>query len=328
MNWLKRITLIFLLLSATSCAMAPTEPPPTDITLAEPIQPSPTATASHSPTNTIVASPTGTAGPAGPASRTPRPTNTWMPITPAATPRIVTPWPLADPRNPTGTPLALPDLVWTAGWGEVRELPAGKAAWSPVANDLFLIGCADEAALDLAMLFYLAQAPTFTLTSYETPGFSCSTYHGYTEIDWRPDGQDVFFNALPIEDPDREFYDLGYWAPAYSAYYYLHLSDGLLQQFLDIYWLPEIAGWMNNETVVYLDYFGGGHRNLTILHLPTGETLARSYLYGHWVDSVNSEYVVATSGEIYSLISAVALGLEPVRPIPEPEPPHEWIGPN
>ncbi|MCA9984892.1 MAG: hypothetical protein KDE59_11380 [Anaerolineales bacterium] len=314
MNWHKRITLIFLLLSATSCAMAPTEPPPTDITLAEPIQPSPTATASLSPTDTIAANPTGTPPPAGSASRTPRPTNTWVP-TQAVTPRN-TPIPLAPRPSPTWTPLALPELVWNESWGEVRELPAGKAAWSPVANDLFLIGC-NESASELE--FLMAGAPSFTPRIITPDRFYC-TDRGLINLAWQPNGSTVIFNHLTADHPWQNF-----WPD--SAMYSL-TSDGQELRELSVYGKSlSIHGWMNEDWLVVADQYSGGLHLITVLDVTRDEIPVWARLYAHRVNHVEAEYLASSDGPPEMQLSAVVIYTHTLNPDSDPAIVNEGTGP-
>jgi len=195
---------------------------------------------------------------------------------------------------------------------EIALIDGERAVWSPVANELVLDNCSAISFLNQIpdQYIYLASEPDFIPKTINPPDIFCSAY---TRFEWRPDGQQILFNALPATSPliDSSLLD--------TTFLFMMDRDGAnLSKTNAGGWLFDFYGWMDNDRLVKRSYRGGGNWIVSIYDIETDEELAWAWIFAHKVRAVNSQYVAAESGEPCCNMSAAVFSTVPLRPEPEP----------
>ncbi|MCA9898256.1 MAG: PD40 domain-containing protein [Anaerolineales bacterium] len=251
-----------------------------------------------------------------------------------ATPDVITPSPLATeeasntPLAPTltsmPTPLPLSELIWSESIDVIATTNSQQLIWSPVINEFIVDSCAELPFLDPRpdVFIFVAREPDFKIEGLETSEVFCSEY---TRFEWRPDGQQILFNALPVSSPliESGFFD--------STLLFAMDRDGTNLHMLSTGgWLFRFDGWMNNSRLIKSSYRGGGNWIVSIYDIDSEEELAWAWIYAHLVQDANAQYVATESGEPCCFMSAAVFSTTLLRPEPEPTPElnqREGVGP-
>jgi WD40 repeat protein len=248
------------------------------------------------------------------------------PVTPTPT-STATAQPTAVSQNSvqpvTVTPLPLPPIIWSEQVEVVSVLPAADLRWSPVLNELLATTCAveeTEAELETPLI-YVAAFPDFAPVDFTPDDFACNPLiiGAAPSLSWSPDGEQLLFTGH--FQGQAISYDVGYlWQFARRSRQGQSLP-GVVGRWL------RLAGWMDGRTVVYSSYLGGGHREIVILNVHTGEKIAETTIHVGGVNYVNTHYVATDNGAGYDFfISAAVLSREAITSISE-EAMEIW-GPN
>lgn len=232
------------------------------------------------------------------------------------TPDVFTPSPTATAVAPsvTPTPLSLAELIWSESVEVIATVHGEQLVWSPVSNEFVVDSCTELPFLDPRPDFFVfvAREPGFSLEGLETPDIFCSEY---TRFEWRPDGQQLFFNALPVSSPQIEsgVFD--------STSLFAMDRDGTNLHMLGTSgWLFRFDGWMDNSRLIKSSYRGGGNWIVSVYDIDSEAELAWAWIYAHRVQDANAQYVVTESGEPCCFMSAAVFSTTPLRPNPEPTP--------
>jgi Tol biopolymer transport system component len=251
----------------------------------------------------------------------PSATNTPYAATIAPTPVKSTPtWaPTAQPtvvsetsvQPATVTPPPLPPIIWSEQVEVMSVLPAADLRWSPVVNELLVTTCpVEEIEMGLdAPLIYVAAAPDFDPVDFTPGDFACNPLivGAGPSLSWSPDGQHMLFTGH--YRGQAVSYEVTYlWQIARQSRHGQSLP-GVVGRWL------RLAGWMDGRTAVYSSYVGGGHREIVILNVHTGEKIAETTVHVGGVNYVNTHYVATDNGAGYDFfISAAVLSREAITP--------------
>lgn len=271
-------------------------------------EPEPTPATAASPTAVSVverpsASPTPTALPSSTPTRLPTTTSTPT-TTPSSTP---SPFPTLTP---------LPELIWADDTEIVAEfdtLHSTSVRWSPVASEFVANGCSvGRRPSDDSV--YLINTSDFNLTPITPSDYVCEPI---TNMIWTLDGQQIIYPGLFPED--HPFHPSNYgWD---NSALWITDRDGSQSHPINYdtafgRW-PVFIGWVDNQTLAYHYYSGGGHSVVTRLNVVTGERFGDVIVHIGGGYSVHGHYLSANTGMIdYSYISAVAIDDEIVHTEP------------
>ena len=214
----------------------------------------------------------------------------------------------------TPTPLSLAELIWSETVEAIATASGQQFVWSPVSNEFVVDLCRELPFLDPRpdVFVFVAREPDFTLEGLETSDIFCSEY---TRFEWRPDGQQLLFNALPVSSPQIEssFFD--------STSLFAIDRDGANLHILDTGgWLFGFDGWMDNSRLIKRSYRGGGNWIVSIYNIDSEEELAWAWICAHPVQDANAQYVATESGDPCCFMSAAVFSTTLLRPDPEPTP--------
>lgn len=210
--------------------------------------------------------------------------------------------------EPTPTPLSLSNLIWANDIQLTTSVDSYSFMWSPTDNAFVFDHCPRSypTTVFIDLTLFTAQAPDFKPANISPTSFICSRTSKFI---WRPDGEVILFNALPIQS---EFVESSYlWTSS------LHLMDsnGSNLKEIDIrVGEPDIKGWMDNNTVVYIDYGGGTPRTVSMLDVESGNIAAWNRIYVGDVYDLTQDYVVGNNGaRIDTWYSAEVFSRQAVR---------------
>lgn len=210
-------------------------------------------------------------------------TNTTTP-TPSPSP-TVTPTFTPSPA-PTSTPQ--PTLSWAS---DIEPLVSFEdkfnAYWSPTANEIVLDNCflymmgADKNVL-------IAQAPDFKTIDVTPDELDCGVASQF-EIFWTPDGQQLLYFGPTPDDNENYYYgtrELWLMNRDGSNAHPINFGETASR-------LLEVVGWIDNQTLVYVEQSGTGMSSL-ILDTLTGEHFGTLDLQGpRSVAKPNATYMIA-----------------------------------
>ena len=218
--------------------------------------------------------------------------------------------------SPTPAPTAIskPQLIWS-NYPEIVATFANidSVEWSPNQNELIYHTCEGRfiEGFNFAGSFFKASAPMFEAIDLAQNGFLFCK--GLTNIAWTPDGTGIIFTGpLPDElsssTPVEEFSE-----------FWLVENDGnnphpVLPGETITRWLNFNSGWLDENTVVYSGYAGGGHVYFGILNVDTQEKLAWAIVH-LGSGKLNSNFIATNNGATYtSQISAAIISTVPQHP--------------
>jgi hypothetical protein len=256
----------------------------------------------------VVERPSATSTPT-PQVVTERPTNTPVPsLTASATPEptaTATFWP---------TPTPPPELEW-AGLtpiATIRDVSVTTLRWSPAKGEFLIGNCWDFAARPFIAL---ATAPEFSWVEVTPEDFICEPI---PDMIWIPDGQSIIYNGtFPLDHPLHPS-NYGY---DNSALWIMD-RDGIHSHPLNLdqaygRW-PQFIGWLDEQTLVYKYYAGGGHNAVRKFDMNTNEGISETIVHANNVYQVGVNYVAANNGMLVDLsTTAVAIVNTPIYTEPE-----------
>lgn len=224
--------------------------------------------------------------PTGPATSTHEPSMTPPPPSP-------TPIPTATER-PSPTPY--PALVRADGLEGLTAIGDYYGEWSPTANEFLLTDATDE---DVSIL--IADAPDFAAAVINAEGARYPRVGlGAQVATWTPDGQRVVFSGPVADDPGGSTYNIDVWLMDKNGLNVHPVNPGETAS-RDL----EFVGWMDDRTLVYESYTGGGSNHARVLDIYTGENLAEAWTHGYF-HHPNTNYFVGTCwcpGDIAFVVS-------------------------
>jgi hypothetical protein len=257
-------------------------------------RPAPTALPSATVAATVVLRPSAR------PTVTPRPIATSAfrsPISPLPAP-TVTRTPLLSPTPmPQSAATHLPDLIWAKGVKPVViERHIGQ--WSPTANEILLAYCSGSVTDTVS----LAHAPDFAPIDVTPDGYACSPPSKVFTMLWTPDGQQIVL-ALPYVTSRGPTV-----SSASAALMDRHgnsvrpINDAVtLGRDLGLY------GWVDDHTLVYDHYEGGGHHHIQAIDIRTGERVVDGGIIRGVLDYIGPGYLCAsTYGDTYPAAVAIA----------------------
>lgn len=241
----------------------------------------------------------------------PTPTETEIPATSTAVPiptdlPVSTDAPQPTPTftpYPTATPLTLPPLTWTESVKLVTTMDVWKIIWSSIANEFVFDLCADE-FLPSPEPFNLAisTAPSFETGNISLPDIVCPAISDYM---WHIDGQHIVFSGTPITEGDNFYADI--WI--------LNRKDQDVRHFDRVGKFLDFAGWMDDNTLVYRDHWGGGNWKVYLLDISKNTEIASAYVHASDINALAPDFVVTNDGmQHVGPYSAAAIAREIVAP--------------
>ena len=200
---------------------------------------------------------------------TPLPTRTPTPT--------LTPNPTRDrSKDPTSTPTVV--VSWADWFAPPLILNRFEGSWSPTDNEM--VSGHRPPNQDKPYSVAVAAAPDFAIRYFDLGEIVGDPI-------WSPNGSSILFG---LANPDTADMFVNVYSFIWSvertgenAHYVSGEQGG--------YWLLEFAGWMDDNTVVTLDYTGGSHYMMDMLDYQTGEVVGGAGpIYGV-VDEPNLHYV-------------------------------------
>lgn len=260
-----RIWIITILLAAGLAACAPESvptPQPTPKTeLAEPIPVTLehielTLTATSIPTNTP------------PPTEVPIPTNT----------------PLAE-----ATATSLPELVWSENLEFKTKVGSDTLVWSPVKNEFIFDMCQSYLPEKPENpIVWAASPPDYIPIDISPLGVVCNSQSKFI---WKPDGMQIVFNGISKQSPIA----IGDFQETSTVI--IMNRDGKDVTETDFMGnMLTFFGWMNNKTIVFHDYSGGGHRWVSMVNIERIDRTAWAFIHAGFVESITSDFVIMNTG--------------------------------
>lgn len=268
------LLLLITLLTACTAVPDPTPTPIQPISAVTVVVERPTATftptASPAPTTTPTATPTAT------VTETAVPSPTLEEIVPLASSTPEFQW---------------PELQWNNGSEPVTIINDWKVKWSPITNEFIFAHCQQYDPLkDVHPLvqFSYANAPFFIpvdISQAEPLLYgTCETPFGFT---WSPDGQQIVF--IGTEDNFQPIGGVGNLWMMDRTGNNVHLLANIDT------WIPHLGSWLNDETLFFQNYSGGGSNLGIALNINTGEYQETHYVLGTFEETSN-DYIAITHG--------------------------------
>ncbi len=254
---------IMILLSGVMGCTAVSSPTPTPTTTSAPPteRPLPTPSATATPLLERTAVPTLTASPT-PPTHTPTPT--------------VTPFVLE-------TATAIPEIVWSTSAKVLSRISTNSLVWSPVSNGFVFDTCPDDRFPPTPHYVFVATAPNFVPIDVSSPEVTCRRGSSFI---WRPDGQQIVFTGLPA--PEDDLIESELWIMDRNGQNLQSL--GRRGSFLDSF------GWMDNDTFVYRDHWGGSSKLVHILEISTNVELANAYIHAAEINAITPDLIITDNG--------------------------------
>jgi hypothetical protein len=228
--------------------------------------------------STAISTPTKTTIPTAiPRTITSTPTTTNPPTASAQLLPTITPTPQAS-SVPTSTPL--PTLVWADGVERIAHLlgvDSGSIVWSPVTNEFIAHDCWFALYNELVQqsIFY-AVAPDFSPVNITPTDFSCEPSQ---DMIWSSNADRILFAGQFPEDHPLHPSNYGYDNSAIwtmdrtgSDSHPLNLDEayGRWVEFID---------WIDEQTLVYKAYAGGGSHYTAMLDVDTGVPISWAFVH-------------------------------------------------
>ena len=242
------------------------------------------------------------------AAPTPTPATgiTNVPVTPTSEPASPTPMPISathtltatsEPPTPfsswTPSPLPLPiTSLPTINWNSNLEHIASfdqPIVWSPVENKIVFTSCypLDELVIN-PLTISIAEEPSFEPEMNKFENFSCPLHQSSPIPLWSLDGKQIFFGSIPAS------LDLGSHEIAFISTIDSEGKNFRSTEIAERY--LHFSGWMDNETLVFEGYTGGGNWYVFLLDITTNEQLAWALIHAAKVETVDQTFVLTNSG--------------------------------
>jgi hypothetical protein len=187
---------------------------------------------------------------------------------------------------PSSTPLTNENPIWREGI-QAAYMETSELEWSPVANEFVLNTCGGEIFQpDLNGDIFIATPPNFEPLNI-SPIVEICVHLSASDTIWTPDGQRIFFGGPYSDDSTAIF-------PYEFARIWMMDRDGRnahsFEDIPEVRWLG-FPGWMDEHTLVYSGYAGGGHTYLALLDVPSGRSYASTIVYSSGVLSINNDFI-------------------------------------
>ena len=194
---------------------------------------------------------------------------------------------------------------------EMVMLPINNGiSWSPTANELLYNTCPDDLSPLSDTYLYIASSPDFVPNDVTPQNITCRSTSNFL---WHLNGQKIVFEGLPF--PQDILFETDIWI--------MDLSDLQVRNFDRIGKFIRFIGWMDENTLVYEDYWGGGGtRAYHLLDINENEEIAYAILHAGNARILNSQFLIGQSGDDYAFnYSAVIISkniLYPDSPLGSP----------
>jgi hypothetical protein len=200
-----------------------------------------------------------------------------------------TPRPTITP-TPTATPF--PKIAW-ANNNLISHLNGRQLRWSPNQNEFIFTHC-ELLQTDENELIFFVDVLLFEQVNITPDNFFCDPSD---DVIWSPSGQDIYFTG----------YGLIYYG---DSEIWRMKKDGTTAHPFAVARYPSFIDWMNEFTLVYTAYAGGGHLAGVMFDVYKEESIASGVVHGRFL-SINNDYVSAYSGMDHMLnVSAAYLSTE------------------
>lgn len=218
--------------------------------------------------------------------------------TPTAIERVET----ATPPTATSSPVAtethapIPDavaktaVVWTDTLQEVLRVNTNSIVWSPVANEFLFAYCPGPGEFNPSdeQVLFLSAAPNFQPLNLTPANYACPSEVVSISLLWHPGGETFLITGLLAPLPE--------WVSD-DAYVWLMAKDGQNSQLTDIGGrYLHVAGWMDERTITYNTYAGGGVITINLLDMETGSELAWAMIHAGYIHTFDDKYVASGTG--------------------------------
>jgi hypothetical protein len=150
--------------------------------------------------------------------------------------------------SPTLTPTPTPTqkLTWNEEISIVSAIDIVEATWSPIAPELVGYLCTFPSTPSEGV--YLANAPDFHARRLNPAEFGCTSEWDTVALSWSPNGETIAWSGV---GPEGEWHtDTPIWI--------MDRLDGVIQQMDASGRMLRLPGWMDEQTLVYVGYGGGG----------------------------------------------------------------------
>jgi hypothetical protein len=218
----------------------------------------------------------------------------------------ITPTPQASPV-PTSTPL--PTLVWAEGIEHIANLSgvsSNNIVWSPLANEYIFDDCWVGLYGEISQQsIFMATAPDFSPVNITPTDFSCEFPQ---DLIWSPNAEHILFAGPFPDDHPLHPSNYGYDNSAIwimdrtgSDSHPLNLDEatGRWVEFID---------WIDEQTLVYKAYAGGGHHYTAMLDVDTGVPISWAVVHIGGGYQPGLSYIGTNVGMNFNVnISAVAV---------------------
>jgi hypothetical protein len=203
---------------------------------------------------------------------TPTPTATKSPTTTTD----LLPTLISTPQaSPVPTPTPLPPLVWAEGVEQVANIQGidhYSVLWSPIANEFIANDCwfALHNEVGQQSIFHIA-APDFLPVNITPASFVCEPEQ---DMIWSVDAAHILFAGPFPEDHPLHPSNYG-WDNSAIWIMDRHGNDSYplnLDQAYGRY--VDFIAWMDDQTLVYKSYAGGGHHYTAMLNVGSGEPIS------------------------------------------------------
>jgi hypothetical protein len=193
--------------------------------------------------------------------------------------------------------------MWTDGIEIIKEINTFQVNWSPITNEFTFHTCGEIGSNDRdpSGSVIRATAPDFASVNLTAPNVICRMF---MDMIWSLDGQYIIFTGPLSEDnPDNVYYEdvADVWLTDRNGNNLGPVLPRASAKWMGFY------GWINNNTIVYGGWAGGGHTYDVELNVFTGEVLASGSIHGGF-GPPNGHYVPGTDGmDYWSSASAIVL---------------------
>lgn len=245
---------------------------------------------------------------------TPIPTNTPVPT---SKPRTEVPIPTNTPLT-EATATSLPELVWSENLEFVSKVGSDTLVWSPVKNEFIFDMCQSYLPEKPENpIVWVASPPDYISIDISPLGIVCNAQSKFI---WKPDGSQIIFNGISKQSPIAT----GNFQQT-STVIIINRDGKDVTETNFMGNMLTFFGWMNNETIVFHDYSGGGHRWVSMMNIEKIERTAWAFIHAGFVEDITRDFVIMNTGGDptfqYSVaaFSKIAVGeMIPFGQVPDP----------
>lgn len=190
---------------------------------------------------------------------------------------------------------------------EIIMLPENNGiTWSPIANELLYNICPFDQSEFSDTFLHIASSPDFLPNDITPKDVTCRSGSQFL---WHPDGQRIVFGGFPY--PQDDLFEPDIWIMNRTNSQAINFDRNRIGRSIGF------VGWMDNDTLVYTVYSGGGHNYYSVLDINKNEEIGSAYFHAGGAKIFSNNLLVGETGADYTFdYSAVVMSRNSLLPHP------------